>query len=60
MRKLPKEIFIKIERDGDTEYPIADTDIANLVPMGEKVLIGTYKLIETFSYEGEAVKKPLR
>ena len=55
--KLPKEIFIKIEQDRDVSYPVADTEIANLVPMGEKVLVGTYKLIETFSYTGEAVKK---
>jgi hypothetical protein len=58
MSKLPKEIFVKIEQDRDTTYPVADTDLRNLVIMGNRVKVGLYKLVSTDIYVGEAVKKP--
>lgn len=45
-KKLPKTLFVKIEKDGSTEYFVADDEAACLVEMGQKVRIGTYKLIE--------------
>jgi hypothetical protein len=60
MSKLPKEIFVKIEQDRDTEYPVADTEIANLVTMGDRVKVGLYKLVDTYDCIGEVKSTVLR
>jgi hypothetical protein len=60
MSKLPEDIFVKIEQDRDTTYPVADTEITNLVIMGETVKVGLYKLVEIFNCTGEVKRVTMR
>lgn len=53
-KQLPKKLFVKIEKDGSTEYFLADENAAALVEMGEKVKIGTYQLVGVDQAEGVA------
>lgn len=52
-KRLPKVIYVtnKEEADG-TRYLWADTNLANLVEMGEVVEIGVYKLQEAHGAKG--------
>jgi hypothetical protein len=49
--KLPKTLYVKRERDGDHGYFVADTNDYGLAEHGEKITIGTYKLVETKEVE---------
>jgi hypothetical protein len=51
---LPKTLFVKVERDGTTEYFVADANAFNLVEMGEEVKIGVYELSKTVTGKGIA------
>lgn len=55
-KALPKMLYVKTEKDGRTEYFVADNSPHVLVEMGEKVKIGVYQLVETNDYEGVASK----
>lgn len=46
-KKLPKVLYVKVEQDGDSHYFVADENVYNLGEMGEKIKIGTYKLVDT-------------
>jgi hypothetical protein len=53
-KALPKKLFVKVEKEGSTEYFVADADAANLIEMGEKIKIGVYQLVEVQTAEGVA------
>lgn len=53
-KQLPKKLFVKIEKDGSTDYFVADEDAASLVEMGETLKIGTYQLVEIAEAKGVA------
>lgn len=51
-KKLPKMLFVKIEQVGDDEpYFVAAEAMYDLAEMGEKIKIGTYKLVEVSDAE---------
>jgi hypothetical protein len=54
MAKFPKTLFVKTEKDGGTEYFVADANAAGLVEMGDKIAIATYQLLEVRAAEGVA------
>jgi len=54
MAKLPATIYVKSEKDGSSEYLVADGEAASLVEMGQKLKIGVYKLVEVKTAEGVA------
>lgn len=57
--KLPKTLFVKMEKEGDTTYPVADTSLVGLAEMGEKLKIGVYTLTETIEAEGVVSRRRL-
>lgn len=60
-KQFPKKLFVKIEKDGSTEYFCADESAAALVEMNDTMKIATYQLIETAMATGEArFSKPKR
>ena len=46
MKKLPKQIFVKIDGDKPDEFYNAADKAEHLVNMGETVQIGRYELVE--------------
>jgi hypothetical protein len=56
MPKFPKTLCVKIETDANAgnDYFIASEDIDGMVEMGEKILVGVYKLTELKTVEGVA------
>lgn len=44
-KRLPKEIFVKWDGDGDEQYLATDTTIEAMTERGKKMVIGTYKLV---------------
>ena len=50
-KKLPKTLYVKIEKDSSTSYFVADEDMYGLAEMGKKIKIGTYQLIEVTNAE---------
>lgn len=53
MKKLPKNLYVKIERpDNDEPYFVADVDLTGFVDVGQKITVGVYKLIATHEIEG--------
>ena len=54
MKKFPKVLYVKTEKDSDTSYFVADGDASCLVEMGEKISIATYTLTEVRQAEGVA------
>lgn len=52
--KFPKTLYVKSEKEGNTQYFAADADAASLVDMGQKVKIASYQLIEVTEAEGVA------
>lgn len=54
--KFPKTLCVKIETDASAgnDYFVATEDIDGMVEMGEKILVGVYKLIELKTVEGVA------
>ena len=59
-KALPKTLYVKSEKDGSTEYFVADAEAAALVEMGQRIKIGVYKLVETNEAEGVASFKRAR
>ncbi len=59
MKAFPKQIFVKIESDKNSEWFLADADAAGLVGMGESVKVATYQLIEVRQAVGVAEFKKL-
>lgn len=57
---FPETIYVKSERDGATEYFVADDKAFNLVEMGERIKVATYKLVEIQTAEGVASFKKAR
>jgi hypothetical protein len=53
-KNFPARLFVKIEKDGDTEYFTADDEAAYLVDMGDKIKIATYALTSVATAEGVA------
>lgn len=53
-KQFPKTLFVKTEKDGSTEYFVADADAAWLVEMGDKIAIATYQLVEVRDAKGIA------
>lgn len=52
MKKLPKTIFVKLDTpDNDEPYLVASDDRYGLAEQGQKVKIGTYKLVEVSNVE---------
>lgn len=58
MKNLPKTLFVKIEKDGLTEYFVADTKAEFLIEMGDTVRIGKYSLVELSDAKGVAAIMP--
>lgn len=46
MKKLPKQVFIKIDGDSPDEFYNAADKAEHLVEMGQTVKIGRYELVE--------------
>lgn len=46
MRKLPKQLFVKIDGDKPDEFYNTTDKAENLVEMGQTVKIGRYELVE--------------
>jgi hypothetical protein len=56
MPKFPKLLNVKIETDANagTEYFVANEDITDMAEMGEKIVVGVYRLTELKTVEGVA------
>lgn len=53
-KKFPQTLYVKIEKDGSTEYFTADADAASLVEMGEAIVLAKYELADTRVAKGVA------
>lgn len=53
-KRFPKQLFVKVQKDGNLEYFTADEDAYALVEMGEKIKVATYQLVEIQDAEGVA------
>ncbi len=45
--KFPKILYGKMEKDGDTVYPVVAEKLIDIAEIGETVRIGIYELKET-------------
>lgn len=54
MKKLPKQVFIKIDGDHPDEFYNTADKAEHLVDMGETVKIGRYELVELSEAVGVA------
>jgi hypothetical protein len=45
--KLPKILYVKMEKDGGIVYPISAETLIDIVEMGRTTRVGVYKLCET-------------
>lgn len=60
-KQFPTKLFVKIEKESNTEYFVADESAAALVEMNDTMKIATYQLVETAMATGEArFSKPKR
>lgn len=60
-KQFPTKLFVKIEKDSNVEYFVADEAAAALVEMNDTTKIATYQLVETAMATGEArFSKPIR
>lgn len=55
-KALPKTLYVKIEKESNSEYFVADNTADVLVEMGQKIKIGKYQLVDISNYEGVATK----
>ena len=53
MTKFPKVLYVKMETDSGTTYPVPSEDLIDIVEVGERILIGVYDLRETAYAECE-------
>ena len=44
MKKFPTKIYVKVERDGDADWLLADVNLESLVDPAAKIKIATYVL----------------
>lgn len=51
--KFPKTLYVKMETDKDTSYPVPGFDLTDIVEVGETIQVGVYELRETVSAKGE-------
>lgn len=51
MKQLPKKLFVKVEKDDEVGFFVADEDMYGLAEMGEKIKIGTYQLVDVHDVE---------
>ncbi len=49
---LPDMIYVKKETEDGDSYFVADTNIKTMVDMGEKALVGEYRLVNVMQVEG--------
>lgn len=54
MKKLPKQLFVKIDGDKDDEFYNTADKAEHLVDMGQTVRIGRYELVEIADATGVA------
>lgn len=54
MKKFPKTLYVKTEKDGAETWFVADANAASLVEMGEKITVAKYQLVETSEAQGIA------
>lgn len=52
--KFPKTLYVKICKDGNTEYFTADADAASLVEMAERIPLAKYQLVDVRAAKGVA------
>ena len=45
-KKFPDTLYVKREKDSDTEYFVSDADAGSLLDQGDKTVIATYQLVE--------------
>jgi hypothetical protein len=60
--KLPKKIFVRRDRivnEPSSFHLIAEENSADMVEIGEVVLIGVYELVETVRVEGVVKSTPV-
>lgn len=60
MKKLPKTLYVKVEQDDHNGYFVADNDPYCLAEMGQKIKIGTYKLVEVNEAEMRMDSRKIR
>lgn len=60
MKKLPKQVFIKIDGDSPDEFYNTADKAEHLVEMGETVKIGRYQLVELADAIGVAQVVPTK
>lgn len=56
--KLPEQIFVKHEGECDNAYLSAAEEIVAFAEIGEKNIVGVYRLVETREVEGVVVIRP--
>lgn len=45
--RFPKRLYVKIEKDGDSSYPVACEQLIDVADMNAPIRIGIYELVET-------------
>jgi len=62
MKPLPKEVFVKREKIGDSSsetFLFADDDFYKLAAVNEKLIVGRYELVETLELRMVAQLHPV-
>jgi len=59
-KRLPKTLYVKIEKDGDLSYFTADASTDGMVAVGEQVEVGVYELVGREKLSGTVVRQKLR
>jgi hypothetical protein len=55
MKKFPKTLFVKRERDSAADYFVPHESVLTAAELGEKTKVGVYKLVGTQEIEGVVV-----
>ena len=59
--RFPQTLYVKVRKEGDTEWFDAQEDASDLVEMGERVRVGKYQIVEFLDARGIAqFDKPKR
>ena len=45
--RFPKKLYVKMEKYGDTTYPVPAEHLIDVAEIGETIRIGVYELVET-------------
>jgi hypothetical protein len=51
-KTFPKKLFVKIEKESDDPYFLADETVLGMVDVGEKRKVAIYQLVEVIQCEG--------